>query len=61
MGEKNLQTWLTTDISIEKPKKDPLSFIDAPGGRVSVMSGMVNCVGMACRPGGEGGLRVVGL
>ena len=38
---------------------EKVCFIDAPGGTVSVMSGMVNCVGMAYRPGG-GGLRVVG-
>ena len=30
--QKYLQTWLTTDISTENPKNDPLCCMDAPEG-----------------------------
>jgi len=56
----NLQTWLTTDISIENPKNDPFCCIDAPGG-TALLSWMENCVGKACEPGGGGAFRMVGL
>lgn len=60
-NEMNIPTWLTTDISIEKPKNDPLWGIDTPAGTALVTSGMANCVGKACAPGGGGGFSVVGL
>ncbi len=58
VNEKNyLQTWFTTDISIEKPKNFPFCGIEAP--RAPLTSWTGNFVVVLA--GGAGGLRTVGL
>jgi hypothetical protein len=53
-------TWLTTDISIEKPKKEPFWGMDAFAGTAFVVW-MLNVVGNAVGPGGAGAFRMTGL